>query len=112
MSTTPPNPRTYGHGTNTSDLDLDGVPAAHRHAVRALRKRLDNRVEGVSIDRVVTVDNADHTRVYLDDGGRSADLLSVHDLRTALADTGVETVDLRVGGHTSILLDWFLGFEV
>ena len=97
------------HTTSTADLDLDGVPATHRHGIRALRTRLAE-TDGVSIDHVYTAEFG-HTVVFLDVEHKS-DLFGSHDVRRALCDTGVDKAEVRFGSHNSIMLDYVFGFEV
>ena len=96
------------HSTDVSDLDLSGLPATHRHGVRALRSFFDD-IDGVSISRVV--DGID-TTVFLDIDDGAGGLVSMYKIRRVLQGTGVEKVDLRVGHHTSIKLGYWKGVDV
>jgi len=95
------------HTTSTSDLDLDGVPATHRHGVRALRARLSETGDA-SIDHVKNT--GQDTRVFLT--VKRGSLVSAFDVQTALEDTGVERANIQFGTLDCIVLDSQLGFEV
>ena len=96
------------HSTDISDLDCSGVPATHRHGVRALRSLFDDS-DGVSISHV---NDGIDTTVFLDIDDDGADLVSLYKIRRVLQETGVEKVGLRVGHHTSIKLGYWKGVEV
>jgi hypothetical protein len=109
MAATNTTEQPHGHGTDTSDLNLDGVPATHRHGVRALRSRIES-IDAVSIDFVEHTGY--NTVVFLNVHEKSIRTLSASDVRRALEHTGVETAEMRMGSHFSVKLDYSHGFEV
>jgi len=111
MATTAPTAeRQHGHGIDLSDLDLDGVPGTHRHAIRALRQRLNELYDGIHIRRVYH--GGTNTSVYLSFADDESEVFTTFDIMQALDDTAVETAAFRTGIYTSIVLDYSLGFEV